>query len=346
MLVMIKGIALICLLLVVPFLSGTMITRFIKKEKESIILNWVTGFVMVLGLVELLVVPATFLELSYGLVCGVFYGMLAVIAVAGLAWNRERIGMMLSDGIKGIPHTPGIVWLLVLLIAGQMFMYVCYMHEDSDDAFYVATALTTIEENSLFQVNPYTGEEYGGLPSRYVLSPFPVFNAMVSSAVRLHPTIVAHSVLPVILLLFTYGVFAILGQELFRNFTEKAGWMVFLSAIHLTFAGYSTSTQGSMMLLRIWQGKALLAAALLPLIFYMFLRLVRQKETWADWILMTTIMLACCMVSSMGIMIGAIMCGCCGLVAAGMRKSVPLLLKMALCAVPNIVLAVVYIMIR
>lgn len=346
MLVMIKGIALLFLLLVVPFLSGTLITGFMKKEKESVIFNWVTGFAMILGLVELLVVPATFLELSYGLICGVFYALLAVMAAAGVVWNRKRIGSMLSEGIKGLPQTPGIVWLLVLVIAVQMFVYVGYMHEDSDDAFYVATALTTIEENSLFQVNPYTGEDYGSLPARYVLSPFPIFNALVSSVVGLHPTITAHSVLPVILLLFTYGVFAILGQELFRNFTEKAGWMVFLSAMHLTFAGYSTSTQGSMMLLRIWQGKALLAAALLPLIFYMFLRLVRQKETWADWILMTAIMLACCMVSSMGIMIGAIMCGCCGLVAAGMRKSVPLLLKMALCAVPNIVLAVVYIMIR
>ena len=317
-----------------------------KKEKESIILDWVTGFVMILGLVELLVVPATFLKLSYGLVCGIFYILLITMTVAGGIWNRKRVGEMLSEGIKGLPHTPAIVWLLVVLIVGQMFIYVGYMHEDSDDAFYVATAVTTIEENSLFQVNPYTGEDYGKLPSRYVLSPFPIFNAMVSGAVKLHPTITAHSVLPVILLLFTYGVFIILGQELFRNFTEKTGWMVFLSALHLTYAGYTTSTQGSMMLLRIWQGKALLASALLPLIFYMFLRFIRQKETWADWLLMTGIMFACCMVSSMGIMIGAIMYGCCGLVAAGMRKNMLLLGKMALCAIPNVILALVYIVIR
>lgn len=342
----VKGIALLLLFCIVPFLCGTIITRFLKKEKESVILNWVVGFAMILGVVELFVVPATFLKLSYTLVCGMVYVFLTLMASIGFVWNRQRIGSMLKDALKELPHMPGIVWLLLLLIVGQIFIYTVYMHEDSDDAFYVATALTTIEENSLFQINPYTGETYTRLPARYVLSPFPIFNAMVSSVVKLHPTIVAHTVLPIILLAFTYGVFAILGQELFRNCTEKTGWMLFLSALHLTYAGYTTSTQGSMMLLRIWQGKALLAAALLPLIFYMFLRFIRQKETWADWMLMTGIMLACCMVSSMGIMIGAIMYGCCGIVVAGMRKNVPLLLKMVLCAVPNMILALIYIVIR
>ena len=124
----IKGITLLLLLLVVPFFSGTIVTRFMKKEKESIILDWVSGFVMLLGLVELLVVPATFLKLSYGLVCGIFYTLLVIMTVVGGIWNRKRIGCMLSEGIQGLPRTPVIVWVLLLLIVGQMFMYVCYMH--------------------------------------------------------------------------------------------------------------------------------------------------------------------------------------------------------------------------
>ena len=37
-----------------------------------------------------------------------------------------------------------------------------------------------VQTDTIFEVIPYTGLKYYGLPSRYVLSPFPVFLAVVS----------------------------------------------------------------------------------------------------------------------------------------------------------------------
>ena len=71
------------------------------------------------------------------------------------------------------------LWYLpaVLLIVVQMYAGIFYTHIDDDDAFYVATASTTLETDTVFQYNAYTGDEYESLPSRYVLSPFPIFEA-------------------------------------------------------------------------------------------------------------------------------------------------------------------------
>ena len=215
-----------------------------------------------------------------------------------------------------------------------------------DDAFFVATTVTTLEENSLFQVNPFTGKNYRELPSRYVLSPFPIFHALISQVVDLHPAIVIHTILPGIYLLFTYGIYWLIGQKLFSDSLERTGWMMLFTSIYLTYTGYSTSTTGSMMLLRIWQGKALLAAAILPMIFYLFLEFLKKKEDFMQYIFMTCVLLACCLVSSMGIITGAILFGCCGIVVAAVRKNIALLGKMALCAIPNVILAIIYLLIR
>ena len=60
-----------------------------------------------------------------------------------------------------------------ILILFQLVVVVLYAHMDEDDAFYVGTATTAVETDSLYAYNPYTGAAYNVLPSRYILSPFP-----------------------------------------------------------------------------------------------------------------------------------------------------------------------------
>ena len=67
-----------------------------------------------------------------------------------------------------------------ILILIQLIVVVLYAHMDEDDAFYVGTATTAVETDSLYAYNPYTGAAYNVLPSRYILSPFPAFLAVTS----------------------------------------------------------------------------------------------------------------------------------------------------------------------
>lgn len=340
-----KGICLLAVLLLIPFMSGTVITGSGKHKKESVIENWVTGFLLALGLAEIVVVPATFLELSFQTACLAYGILMAAVTVFGVMCHGRQMVGMVKDSWKSIGKTPAIAWLVLALMMGQMFLSVYFMYENSDDAFYVATSVTAMEENSLFQVDPYTGDAYNNLPTRYVLSPFPIFTAMVSRYTGIHPARMAHTLLPAVLLLLVYGSYTMIGRELFEGSREKTGWMVFFAALYLCFSAYTTSTQGSM-ILRLWQGKAVLATALLPMIFYEFLRFLKEKEERSDWLLTFFIMMSCCLVSSMGIMLGAILLGCCGLVVAAYRRKVGMLCKMAACAAPNLVLAVLYVLIR
>lgn len=91
-------------------------------------------------------------------------------------------------------------------------------HADADDCFYVGAATTDVYTDTIFEVNPYTGREYVALPRRYVLSPFPVFLAVVSQlSGGLHPSIMAHVFFPLIFLPIAYMVQYCLAGKWFRN---------------------------------------------------------------------------------------------------------------------------------
>ena len=61
-------------------------------------------------------------------------------------------------------------WIAAVLIIFQLAVASFLAHMDADDAFYVATATTSVHTDTIFSINPYTGYAYAHLPSRYVLS--------------------------------------------------------------------------------------------------------------------------------------------------------------------------------
>ena len=330
--------------LTVPFLVGMLYNKFVTKNITGIISNWVSGFVLCLGYYQILVLPGIWFKIALSTLTAVYMVSLLIASVASIFVNRTAIKDVGQVFMKTIKSTPIVVVLPIVLIAFQVYMYTAYVHTDADDAFYVGTATTAVETNTVFQYNPYTGALYKSYPMRYVLSPFPIFVATLSQMSGIHAAIMSHTILPGLLLLLSYGVYALLGKELFEGDRKKNALFLFYVGIVSTFLHTSIYTQNSFMLLRIWQGKAFLAAMLLPFIFYMEYRLITGKWKDEEWILILFAMLGCCLVSSMGIMLGAIMVGIMGLLNAIYKRNVKCLLKPILCCVPNLLLAVIYLL--
>lgn len=336
-------------LLLVPFLLGLLITRFTEMEKNNVMFNLVAGYILALGLFEVLALPMIYGRKSLSLLISFYGGILLAGAVFSLIINCKRVYQASLDTISEVKRFPLAVWGEIILIFCQVLIYKRYQYTNTDDAFYVASAATSLSTDTIFQYNPYTGELYKNLPSRYVLSPFHAFIAVVSKAVCNHPAIIAHSVFMIWFLLVAYMVYALIGRNLFHGDKEKTGYFLILFTMLTIFSGYSERTSGLFLLIRLWQGKAFLAGILLPLILYLFLRLFREEEVRAclpEWILLVFLMSACCMVSSMGVMLGAVMTGILGLLLALKKRRFSLLVLAFLCCIPNIFCAGAYLWIR
>lgn len=350
---MIKSVALTGIFLgLLPFLLGLFYTGFVKKEKDNILMHMAAGYVIMFGVFELVALPLIWMRQTLSLLTGIYGGILFVGAGVSLLLNYKRIPGIICRIFGAVKDFTLCIWAQLLLIAGQVFVYIRYQYTNSDDAFFVASATTSLATNTIFAFNPYTGAEYAKLPSRYVLSPFYAFTAVISRLTDTHPAIIAHSVFMILFLLLSYAVFTLIGRALFSYDMEKLGYfLVVLSGLNI-FAAYSERTSGLFLLIRLWQGKAVLAGILLPMILYLAIRIFLPDDAKegirkrADWLLLFLLMAACCMVSSMGVILGAIMLGIIGILFAWKKRSLKLLVCTALCCLPNLFCAGIYLVIK
>lgn len=333
-------------IILVPFLIGALYHRLTNNPIEKVLENWIHGFVICLAILQVLVLPCIFLDINLTILTMVYVGILVMLSLASLFVIRNHIKEMGKVVVKMIKSMPWQAVLLVGIVVCQMYMYVEYKHTDHDDSFYVATAVTAVSTDSVFQIDPYTGNTYEILPVRYVLSPFPIFTAILSKISGIHGTILAHTVLPVFYLLLAYGVYALIGTKLFDGNRKNNVMFCFFIALISMYLQTSIYTQSTFMLTRIWQGKAFLAAFLLPYIFYLGYRLMTEGWKKGEWIAALAAMLACCLATSMGIILGAVLMGIMGIMAAFVHKDIKILIKPALCCVPNIALALAYLLMR
>lgn len=305
------------------------------------------GYLAMLCAAELIILPATYQKLSLNFTTAVFAIVMVLMAMYGL-WIlkgqfRERFGF--GKAKEWFLNTTPWFWIGVFMIAIQVFIAVFYAHMDADDAFYVGTASTAVETNTVFSVDPYTGAPYKILPRRYVLSPFPVLLAIVSRlCAGLHPAIVAHVVYPAVFLPVVYLCFYYMGKKWFPKEKEGSGIFLIFAAVMTWFSGFSVYTAGNFTLIRIWQGKALLTALLLPLTFYLCFNILMEKKPEYPSLLLFMANLACCHVSSMGIMLSPVMIGIFAVMGMCRNRSLKCLFRGIACCVPSIVLGIIYLL--
>lgn len=331
-------------LVLIPLLIGTF---FERREEQGIIWGYlVKGYLFLFFSAEVMILPLIFLNCPFQVLVWCYGGLLVMMCGLGIwqkrykklfVWKKKRITQEDFFGIAAV---------LVILV--QIFMVVFYTHLDADDAMYVGAATTAMESNTIFSVSPYTGCEYTKIESRYVLSPFPVFLAVVSQlSGGLHPAIMAHMLLPAVLFVLAYSVIYLLSKKWFKDNTEAQGIFVLCVAILNWFSAYSVYNAGMFQMVRIWQGKAVLAAVLIPLLYYLAEPMLTvEKMNGMNWVLLLFTNVSCCLVSSMGIILSPLVLGIMDVIGFVKHRNIKQFVVNGLCCVPSLILGVVYIWIR
>ena len=295
---------------------------------------------------QLMALAVFFMGMPLHILSACYLIFMALLTVAALIWKHK----MLLRGVQSVlkqGESCWPLWIAIALIVMQTLVCGVFMHMDQDDAFYVGTAVTSVSTDSIFEYNCYTGMKYTVLPSRYILSPFPIFLAVLSQISGIHATVIAHTFFPFLLIPVSYYVYWMIGKCLFPKSREQAAVFLLLTSVVQMFSYYSVYTAGTFLLLRIWQGKAVLANILLPAIFCFGLSLWREeRNTFADWMFLGTLTTASCLVSTMGFMLAPIMVGITGILCALKQKRFSILVKAACCCVPNVIFSVIYVIIR
>ena len=334
-------------MLVIPSGAGVCLTG--RKKDVNPAESLVLGYVFFFCLGEVLILPAIWFSLPLHVVTMLFGGISFCAAVLGYGlWARpSRKKLRQESGERVLSADNVYLVIAVFCILLQTAVVVLLAHMDADDAFYVGTATTSVYTDSVFAVNPYTGFPYQELPSRYVLSPFPILLAVFSGLFgNLHPGIIAHMIYPAVFIPLSYVVFFLLGRRLFPGNRKSQGIFLLILSVIGWFSAYSIYNSDNFRAIRIWQGKALLAGCFLPLLFYLCLTILVDEERQYSYGVLAMALTGACLLSSMGILLAPLVTGVFLLIGIFRVRSVRRTLAGAACLLPVLALGAAYILIR
>lgn len=267
--------------------------KVICHKNDSILEVFSYGFVFHLAIVQVIAIPCLLLKVSFDLFLSIYLFIMMGLFLYYFLFRKPSFSSLnlksITDRIKnGIT-----LWICfaTIIIVFQIIYSSYMMHTDADDGHMTTVSTVAIKENRL-DISFY--DVYDGIYTgrmRESIYSWELFIAILSKLFRIHPAIVDHSVIIAPLLVLSYiAVFNVI--KLVLKGRKKQQCALFLYSLLILFAGYSRHSRGCFMLLRIWQGKAVLASFLLFMILHSCLRIYKGDYSWRRWIINLCIVIA------------------------------------------------------
>lgn len=320
-----------------------------KKEdtlRYSYIMHtYVIGQMTVFALIQILAVPMILLRLKFNVLYYSFMVIAVVLLVLGICKFVKNSIPKISS-IRGYIKTltpVTIIFLIVsaLMILAQFLIYFFGQHLDEDDARWMAEANDALAYGDMLTRNFSTGEYIGRFASeKDVSSPWSMMWAILARTLHVRTPIAIHTVYASFELIVMYIIYYLIARELFEKKDSRFAFMIVVTVINLFYAG-TTFTQSVFSMVRIWQGKATVAAVIIPLIIYISIRINKNNEL-GDWLRLPIVTCGACLLSGMGVSISAIMVGVYGIyniIAYKNWKRIPIWI---LSLVPGVVFSLIY----
>ena len=350
--IILQGMMVLLWLIFVPMLLGTAIEVWCQKEIQYRSAYLLGTFFMwaVFQLIAVLAIEkkVTLTYVMYGWIGIIFIGI-----VADLFYLSKHLGIIRTSfkQLKTIISTVKeqkifLLYVFVVLIVGmELIIYFFGMHIDQDDSRFVTNSVIAWNRDTMLLANPQTGAIWDrpyGEAVKDAVAPWSIFIAMLSRLLFIHPTIVTHTVLPGFLLVMCYFAYSLLIGEMLRERKRDIIICMLLFCVFLLFGRLSIYTGATFILTRIWQGKAVVVAVMLPYILFWLMKLYDDCLNLKRYVVLMLIHIAGCLLSGMGITLCAILSGA-QIGSYGLQKKKwQIWIYGGIACIPNLIYALLY----
>ena len=353
---MMYGIPVLILLLgVFPVLSGLLTVNFIEQEKRSLGVAYLSGFLLLLAVFQLVAVPVVFADpWGFPTIIRLYTAAVVILSLAGPVVTllfRKRQGSIFcrKAGKEEVSKVEKAEWILFfLLLLWQLYMALAYASFDGDDAYYVVNSVLTDETDTLYRIRPYTGLSTG-LDMRHAMAVFPLWISYLARMSGIHATVISHSLLPLLLIPVTYGIYLQIGKKLCGRHSQQLPVFMILTSLLQIFGNVSIYTNATFLLTRTWQGKSVLANIVIPALFWLLLWIFdgqpgSRPPRKGLWVLLFLLNLTAAMMSTASVFLVSLLVAVMGCVLAVREKNPHILWKLALTCLPGVIYGVLYVL--
>lgn len=273
-------------LCLIPVLVGIIPSYLLEKGKKRIGTIYFSGWIFMLAFFQIISSIMVLSRQSLSELAWLFSTVMYLLALAGcfvmlVGISRDSLrGYFYASRWGRMSGVERATWVFfVFLVCFQLFLSVYVSTPDGDDAYYVTHAQIAAQKDTMYLENAYVGG-YGALDARHVLAPFPMFIAFLSRKSDMHASAVAHTILPLALIILTYLIYYKIACVLFpdREREKRSVFMTLMVGMQL-FGSYSIYTNETFFVTRTWQGKSVLANIAIPAAFYILLRICAYTES-------------------------------------------------------------------
>jgi len=340
----ITNLILPCVVLVIlPILIGNTVSG-IARLKIAVESSFVIGYFTIWAIFQLVAVPLVLMKQSFVTVVIVVSLIFTVLIIYGLVNKFYGLGLP-----KFVTTADKIAFIFMIVIVAAFLVVTAFMqHTDADDSRFIVNAVDIVRTNKMFLTNPATGlslNVWEGELLKDVTSPWAVFIAYCAKITDVHPTIMAHTILQLILTLIMCIVYWMISQVFFAK--DLVGRCIFVCLVIMlnVYGHYSVYSAHTFAITRIWQGKAVVASIGIPMLFLLSMWIYEDYKEKANYAMLIITCIGMCLMSGMGIIISAIMVACIGFAYAIIKKNFKVFLGMLLASVPGAVYYLVNLMI-
>lgn len=366
-------LTLILVLGIIPLCVGMIPVNLMEKRYRSLGVTYIAGFLFTLAVFQIIAVPIVIMQAwGFRIIVPMFSILTILLGGIGIymTWRTSQKEAFSGEGeiipflrvlkkedgestVKKIrskeTREEGLLWLFVILLVGfQLFMAVTTTSFDGDDAYYVVQSVLTDETDTLYRIMPYTGLSTG-MDLRHALAVFPIWIAYIARMSGVHATIVAHTVLPLVLIPVTYWIYLEIGKKLLKCDKHKLPiYMIFICLMQI-FGNVSIYTNATFFLTRTWQGKSLLANVVLPAIVWLILWIFDSENYDKEhriglWVLLVFTNFVAAMSSTASVFLAAMLIGVTGLVMGIREKDIQVPLRLMISCVPLVIYGAIFLL--
>lgn len=359
--IIIKCLMILAIMVIIPMTFGDNLCQLAKWE-DSLASKYIIGNIFLWAIFQLLSVPMIYLKMPFHNLLYTYSLVIIVLFILSLVWliifykrnNEKKISLKkrvynlfkASSGLRKI-----MMWILSLImiisIAFQISQYVFLAHRDNDDSRFVVNACDAYEQDAMYTINYKSGEPEENITvERDLTSPWSMYVAWQAKVVHIYPTILFHTVLPIFLILMGYSVIWMLGYKYFKR--DIFYTIIFTMSVSIinNFFNLSVYTSSTFFLVRIWQGKAIVAGIMIPLLMYLYYRIYRHNDEIITYFILFITNISMCLLSGAGILLSPIMNVSYGISYAFSKKKMSIFFGMLLACVPSVFYGVIYIVYR
>lgn len=252
---------------------GIFLEKLLRFESKNVLWRVVVGYVGYYGIQRLVLIGFVLTLQSLTVMMVIWMVCSGVVIIWSFLAERDKWKVIVRKRSISKADIVFVICTLLLVYVTQLNIY----STSYDSNAYISDVTTALYKNSWMQYEGTTGILLGKLNARYTLATYNLNDAILCKVFKVAPIIEIKCVVAVIVILMAMAVLYLIGQAVFKSDIGMSLFPIVTGLLLLSRVHWSQSS--IFFMYRTSEGKSVLAVILCPLIFCIYLFLMKESES-------------------------------------------------------------------